>query len=111
MPTAPLLSQAHDAFRDLVVAAEAAGWDIGENKDVLQRARDGFAALVQVHAGEVADDQHLDVSAVFDDGEPRCTHPGGHSWAFTGTQYGGDDDSYHGEGRCYCEHCGADGDA
>lgn len=42
--------------------------------------------------------------------EPSCTDPGGHSWAFTGTAYGGDDESYHGEGRCYCEHCGADGD-
>jgi hypothetical protein len=40
-----------------------------------------------------------------------CTDPGGHKWAYTGTQYGGDDESYHGEGRCYCEHCGADGDA
>lgn len=29
----------------------------------------------------------------------------------TGTAYGGDDDSFFGEGRCYCEHCGADGDA
>ena len=35
----------------------------------------------------------------------------GHEWAYTGTAYGGDDESYHGEGRCYCIHCGADGDA
>lgn len=35
----------------------------------------------------------------------------GHVWAFTGSAYGGDDESYHGEGRCYCVHCGADGDA
>lgn len=35
----------------------------------------------------------------------------GHQWAYTGTAYGGDDESYHGEGRCYCTHCGADGDA
>jgi hypothetical protein len=34
-----------------------------------------------------------------------------HDWACTGTEYGGDDDSYHGEGRCYCTKCGADGDA
>jgi hypothetical protein len=34
-----------------------------------------------------------------------------HEWAFTGTAYGGDDDRYHGEGRCYCAKCGADGDA
>lgn len=41
----------------------------------------------------------------------RCTDPGGHRWAYTGTQYGGDDERWHGEGRCYCAHCGADGDA
>ena len=35
----------------------------------------------------------------------------GHEWAYTGTQYGGDDESYHGEGRAYCVHCGKDGDA
>jgi hypothetical protein len=35
----------------------------------------------------------------------------GHEWAYTGTAYGGDDESYFGEGRCYCVHCGADGDA
>ena len=39
-----------------------------------------------------------------------CTNPGGHEWAYTGTAYGGDDPSYFGEGRCYCVHCGADGD-
>jgi hypothetical protein len=35
----------------------------------------------------------------------------GHEWAYTGTAYGGDDESYMGEGRCYCVNCGADGDA
>lgn len=45
------------------------------------------------------------------DGEPACTGPKGHEFVCTGTQYGGDDESYHGEGRCYCVHCGADGDA
>ena len=34
----------------------------------------------------------------------------GHVWAYSGTAYGGDDWAYHGEGRCYCENCGADGD-
>lgn len=43
--------------------------------------------------------------------ENGCTSPGGHEWAYTGTVYGGDDESYFGEGRCYCIHCGADGDA
>lgn len=41
----------------------------------------------------------------------RCTHPFGHKWVCSGTAYDGDDESYFGEGRCYCEHCGADGDA
>ena len=41
-----------------------------------------------------------------------CAHTGkGHQWACSGSAYGGDDDSYHGEGRSYCCHCGADGDA
>jgi len=39
--------------------------------------------------------------------QDRCAH----RWVYTGTQYGGDDESYRGEGRCYCELCGADGDA
>lgn len=42
---------------------------------------------------------------------PACTNPGGHEFECTGTQYGGDDERWHGEGRCLCVHCGADGDA
>jgi hypothetical protein len=38
----------------------------------------------------------------------RCAR---HVWVFTGSAYGGDDESFHGEGRTYCENCGADGDA
>jgi hypothetical protein len=34
-----------------------------------------------------------------------------HEWKYTGTAYGGEDESYGGEGRCYCVYCGADGDA
>lgn len=34
-----------------------------------------------------------------------------HEWACTGSAYGGDDESYHGEGRSYCLRCGTDGDA
>ena len=45
------------------------------------------------------------------DDEPKCTNPEGHSFVCSGTAYGGDDESYRGEGRCYCEWCGADGDA
>jgi hypothetical protein len=33
------------AFRELVEAAEAAGWDVGDNKDLLDRARASHAAL------------------------------------------------------------------
>lgn len=35
----------------------------------------------------------------------------GHKFTYTGTQYGGDDARFGGEGRCYCIHCGLDGDA
>jgi hypothetical protein len=34
-----------------------------------------------------------------------------HDWNHTGTAYGGDDESYRGEGRVICRKCGADGDA
>lgn len=51
-----------------------------------------------------------DIEMDVDGGEPRCTNPGGHKFICTGTAYGGDDESYGGEGRCYCVHCGADGD-
>ena len=42
--------------------------------------------------------------------DDACTDPKGHRWVYTGTAYGGDDERWHGEGRCYCEHCGLDGD-
>lgn len=35
------------SFRDLVEAAEAAGWDTTENKEILQRGRDAYAALAE----------------------------------------------------------------
>lgn len=34
-----------------------------------------------------------------------------HVWSYSGTAYGGDDERYHGDGRCYCSLCGLDGDA
>lgn len=46
-----------------------------------------------------------------DEYPPPCTHPDGHRFECTGTAYGGDDERWHGEGRCLCVHCGADGDA
>lgn len=39
--------------------------------------------------------------------EDECPH----EWSYTGSAYGGDDTRWHGEGRCYCVLCGADGDA
>lgn len=53
----------------------------------------------------------IDFEQSRDDDDDACTNPGGHEWHLTGTLYGGDDESFHGEGRCYCVHCGADGDA
>jgi hypothetical protein len=41
----------------------------------------------------------------------QCETERGHRWSYTGSAYGGDDESFHGEGRCYCSNCGADGDA
>jgi hypothetical protein len=49
----------------------------------------------------------IDANTLEDDPSEGCAHV----WAYTGTEYGGDDESYHGEGRVYCELCGADGDA
>lgn len=40
-----------------------------------------------------------------------CETEVGHHWQNTGSSYCGDDDSFGGEGRCYCCRCGADGDA
>jgi hypothetical protein len=51
------------------------------------------------------DDQGLTISQF------ECATKRGHSWGFTGSDYGGDDEGYRGEGRCYCRFCGADGDA
>lgn len=41
----------------------------------------------------------------------RCTNPKGHEFACTGTAYGGGDERFHDDGRCYCIHCDADGNA
>jgi hypothetical protein len=40
-----------------------------------------------------------------------CGTVRGHSWSYSGTNYGGGDDRWCGEGRCLCSYCGADGDA
>jgi len=81
-------------------------------KDALGTDEDGDALIeVARNAHRAERDLAQQESDAADDSEPPCTGPRGHSWVYTGTQYGGDDESYHGEGRCYCEHCGADGDA
>lgn len=41
----------------------------------------------------------------------HCETTLGHDWSRTGTDYGGDDVSFRGEGRVFCLRCGADGDA
>ena len=56
-----------------------------------------------------SDDEAQDEWAEYE--AERCSNPAGHSWVYTGTAYGGDDERWCGEGRCYCRHCGADGDA
>ena len=40
-----------------------------------------------------------------------CGITRGHSWSYTGSNYGGDDERFGGDGRCLCAYCGADGDA
>jgi hypothetical protein len=39
-----------------------------------------------------------------DEWPPPCTDPRGHLWVIQDT------DEIVGEGRCYCERCGVDGD-
>lgn len=59
-----------------------------------------------------ADEDDIDEETYYGEQEMgACTSPGGHSWIYTGTIYGGDDERWSGEGRCYCRHCGADGDS
>jgi hypothetical protein len=58
------------------------------------------------------DDDPDDDEPPEEEGYPgRCSNPEGHKFECTGTAYGGDDERWHGEGRCLCVYCGADGDA
>lgn len=52
---------------------------------------------------------HDPTNATFE--QHQCAVERGHGFTYTGTQYGGDDDRWSGEGRCLCAYCGADGDA
>lgn len=71
----------------------------------LRRARPEVPArFVLAHVrGDVPEASSLD--------QTWCALGFGHRWSHTGTAYGGDDPSYHGEGRVICCYCGADGDA
>lgn len=51
--------------------------------------------------------EQAEIAAELEEYEDCCAH----EWAYTGTAYGGDDERWMGEGRCYCIKCGADGDA
>lgn len=63
-----------------------------------------LAAVVAYRAARIYEDGEVSAK------EAICFATGGHEWAYTGTQYGGDDERWGGEGRCYCMKCGADGD-
>lgn len=91
-------------------------------KDAEERAMSEFYACGYTLAENVfcpndAYTCHHNDPAQYDEREPdddpaaTCPGPRGHEWAYTGTLYGGDDERWGGEGRCYCVHCGADGDA
>jgi len=63
-------------------------------------------------AGQVTGlEMETDPPEVYPEDADECTSPHGHEFVCTGTAYGGDDERYMGEGRSYCMHCGADGDA
>lgn len=57
-------SEVLDAIRDLVSAAEEAGWDIGENREILQRGRDAYADL-QIFMADAYDDDSIDPDGAF----------------------------------------------
>lgn len=90
------------------------GW-ANANRIEAEHRRHVAALEVQgIDAFEASQEERAAAEAFFgedDDSDPPCPNPGGHEWYFTGAAYGGDDESYHGEGRVYCTHCGADGDA
>ena len=43
------------AFRDLVAAAEEAGWDTTENRETLDQGREAYAALKAFFAPDIDD--------------------------------------------------------
>lgn len=95
---------------DSLAEAQAKFDKVETNTDILASADrvdfDQGNILVETEAGvfEGVDDRP-EPDPGSDD--PNCVH----EWANTGTAYGGDDERWMGEGRAYCIHCGADGDA
>lgn len=73
----------------------------------------GYLNLRKQHPAVPAKLVHQYLQESGDDGTLEqfvCRVTVGHRWSYTGSAYGGDDDSYHGEGRVFCALCGADGD-
>lgn len=105
-----------------VRAGYIAGTESSEGAFFTCPACEGHGAKVERHGGAkvavlckacdgegrrwATPDMIEDAAAIGSD-NPFCAH----EWSYTGTVYGGGDASYHGEGRCYCVYCGADGDA
>lgn len=83
----------------------------GDELNAHPYSKQGWNRLCVVLCDWIENHRVVEPSLVPDDDPDACTNPKGHEWAYTGTEYGGDDESYHGEGRCYCIHCGNDGDA
>jgi hypothetical protein len=77
-------------------------------------ARDSDTVPQPIFFGEADTAQHCGECGEYMYGqEPdpfACTDPAGHVFRCTGTQYGGDDPRWNGEGRSLCVHCGHDGD-
>lgn len=84
--------------------SEAAAFGrVADQYQRLRAAHPGMRALT-IHR-YIRDDEGLTLEQF------ACATGRGHKWSYSGTAYGGDDESYFGEGRVYCCHCGADGDA
>lgn len=68
-----------------------------------------YAALRQAHP--LAPAAHI--KRYIDAAPPETFEQFGckHEFSYSGTAYGGDDESYYGEGRAYCVYCGIDGDS
>lgn len=81
---------------------------VAELRQLGYKASDDGADLIVRLSLELAEHGKCTID---EDGEQVCTSPFGHRFECTGTAYGGDDERWHGEGRCLCIHCGADGDA